>query len=83
VKRLLGYLAGIGIGAAAGVVVMKRSGSRPAADGPSPEGAPGSASGADRLKARVARAVEEGRKVMRQTEEKLSKQVAAPGEPTQ
>ena len=79
-KRLLGYVAGAGLGAAAGVVIAKRIGPPAFGDKPRPAPAPGGATRgfAGRIGGTLKRAVDEGRRVMKQTEEELAKQVAPP-----
>jgi hypothetical protein len=82
VKRLLGYVAGIGLGAAVAVVISKRR--APPALGHKPRRsavAGGSRTGRmGKLGATLRHAVDEGRRVMKQTEEELAKQVASPGD---
>lgn len=79
-KRLLGYLAGIGLGAAAAVVISKRMAPPASGDKPRRASAPGvSATGRmGKLGATLRHAVDEGRRVMKRTEEELAKQVASP-----
>jgi hypothetical protein len=79
VKRLLGYVAGIGLGAAAGVVLSKRMGPPALGDKPRPPKEPSGEPG--RFGAMVKRALDEGRRVMKQTEDELSKQVAEASDP--
>jgi hypothetical protein len=81
-KRLLGYLAGIGLGAAAGIVVSKRMG--PPALGDKPRHAkPKEPSGeGGKFGAMIKRALEEGRRVMKQTEDELAAQVAEASDET-
>ena len=77
-KRLLRYAAGMGVGAAAGMVIAKRVG--PPAFGDKPRRRPAVASTRSmpgRLGGMWKRAVDEGRRVMKQTEEELAKQVAS------
>ena len=81
-KRLLRYVAGIGLGAAAGMVIAKRLGPPAFGDKPRRRPAPGAPPGsapvrAGRLGEMWRRAVDEGRRVMKQTEEELAKQVAS------
>lgn len=87
-KRALLYAAGIGVGAAVGIAIAKRLG--PPAFGDKPRRRPASAergSLAGSLQGRfgklgemITRAVDEGRRVMKQTEEELARQVASPGD---
>lgn len=79
-KRLLGYVAGIGLGAAAGVMVAKRMGPPAFGDKPRRAPAPGGTTPGfvGKLGETLKRAVGEGRRVMQQTEEELAKQVASP-----
>jgi hypothetical protein len=81
--RLLRYAVGIGAGAAAGMVIAKRLGPPAFGDKPRRQPAAGtSAAGAvpariGKLGEMVKRAVDEGRRVMKQTEEELAQQVAS------
>jgi hypothetical protein len=77
VKRVLGYLAGIGLGAAAATAVARRMGPPRLGDKPRrPRPAPEAGTKArGRLGATVRRALDEGRRVMRQTEAELAEQV--------
>lgn len=81
-KRLLGYLAGIGLGAAAAVVISKRMGPPALGDKPRRAPVPGASMTGrmGKLGATLRRAVDEGRRVMKQTEEELAKQVASPSD---
>ena len=78
-KLLLRYVAGIGLGAAAGMVIAKRLGPPAFGDKPRRRPAPGASLGSmpGRLGEMWKRAVDEGRRVMKQTEEELAKQVAS------
>ena len=84
-KRALLYAAGIGVGAAVGVVIAKRLGPPAFGDKPRRRPAPGGSLGGSmprfgKLGEMITRAVEEGRRVMKQTEEELARQVASPGD---
>lgn len=82
-KRLLRYVAGIGLGAAAAVVIAKRLGPPAFGDKPRRRPAPGEPSEGStpsrlgKLGGMWRRAIDEGRRVMKQTEEELAKQVAS------
>jgi hypothetical protein len=80
VKRLLGYVAGIGLGAAAAVAIAKRMGPPAFGDKPRRAPAPGGTTPGfvGKLRQTLKRAVDEGRRVRKQTEEELAKQVASP-----
>ena len=76
--RVLRYVVGIGVGAAVGIAIAKRL--RPPAFGDKPRRQPaaGSMPGpVSRLGEMVKHALDEGRRVMKQTEEELAKQVAS------
>ena len=81
-KRLLGYVAGIGLGAAAGIVIAKRTGRAAFGDKPRRAPVPGDARPGfvGKLGMTLRRAVDEGRRVMKQTEAELAKQVASPAD---
>ena len=77
-KRLLAYLAGIGLGAAAGYTVYKRTSPPELGDKPrraKPPRPPGTGDG--KLGDTLRRALDEGRRVMKQTEAELAERAAA------
>lgn len=84
-KRLLAYLAGIGLGAAAGYTAYKRTsppelGDKPRRPKPPrPPGAGGGTMGG-KLGDTLRRALDEGRRVMKQTEAELAERAAAAGD---
>jgi hypothetical protein len=87
VKRALLYAVGIGVGAAVGIAIAKRLGppafgDRPRHGQPVPGTSPsGSLQGRiGKFGEMIMRAVDEGRRVMKQTEEELARQVASPGD---
>ena len=89
-KRALLYAVGIGVGAAVGIAIAKRLGppafgDKPRHGRPAPGASPGSSGGTmperfSRIGEMIKHAVDEGRRVMKQTEEELARQVASPGD---
>jgi hypothetical protein len=79
VKRLVAYLAGIGLGAAAGMAVYKRTSPPELGDKPRKAKPSGGLSdeGGGKLGSTLKRALEEGKRVMKETEAELTERAAA------
>jgi hypothetical protein len=77
VKRLLAYLAGIGLGAAAGYAAYKRTSPPELGDKPRRPKVPKPPGTGGGLGDALRRALDEGRRVMKQTESELAERAAA------